>query len=168
MYRNVTLDEVNRRIAESHTSIREFLSYWQGKSGERQMPSRGDIEPCELIKFLPKIILVDVVADPRRLVYRLVGTAEVTLRGHDPTGKSVVEAYFAETPEASTDAYDYVIERKHPFCFREPYKAPDGVVEHDDIIFLPLSEDGRTVNMVMVYSYTYADRPYVDRRSGHH
>lgn len=165
MYREVTLAEVNERISESHPSIREVLHYWKSKAGSKAMPRRQDIDPLDLVRFLPNIMLIDVVDDPRHLIYRLVGTAEVEARGYDPTGKSVAEAFFAETAEASTDVYDYVIERRHPFCFREPYRAPDGLMEHDDIIFLPLSDDGLNVNMIMVYSYTYADRPRIDRRA---
>jgi hypothetical protein len=52
------------------------------------MPSRADIDPTEIVPFLPGIMLVDVVADERRFVYRLVGTREVAMRGRDPTGKT--------------------------------------------------------------------------------
>ena len=78
-----------------HPDVRLVLDYWQEKCAGRLMPARADIDPGDLRRFLPHITLVDVVDDPRRFVYRLVGTSEVELRGFDPTGKSVADAYFA-------------------------------------------------------------------------
>ena len=55
--------------------------YWEEKRRGRLMPSRADIDPLELRRYLPGIILIDVVDDARRYVYRLVGTREVAMRG---------------------------------------------------------------------------------------
>ncbi len=81
--------------------IAAFCGYWDGKRRGRSMPARCDIDPAEIVPFLPGIMLVDVVADERRFVYRLVGTREVAMRGRDPTGKSVGEGFFGASAEAS-------------------------------------------------------------------
>ena len=81
--------------------IRALYDYWDGKRGGRRMPARPDIDPLEFVPHLPGIMLVDVVADERRFVYRLVGTREVEARGEDPTGKSVVDKYFGSSPVTS-------------------------------------------------------------------
>ena len=107
----------------------------------------------------------DVVADARRFVYRLVGTQEVAGRGSDPTGRSVGEAFYGESPEAALACYEYVVRTRRPFCFRDPYTTPDGWREQEDTIYLPLSADGATVNMVLVYTRSASFRPRLDHVS---
>src|ERR1044071_4112407 len=79
-----------------HPDTIAMYDYWHSKRGARSMPSRADIDPVDMPRrLLPFINLVDVVADERRYVYRLVGTGDVEIRGCDPTGKSVLEGFFA-------------------------------------------------------------------------
>ncbi|MDY0873625.1 PAS domain-containing protein [Dongia rigui] len=134
-----------------HPDIREMLDYWQRKCGRRAMPSRSDIEPSELRHFLPHITLVDVVSDERRFVYRLVGTAEVELRGYDPTGKAVADAYFATSADEALKHYEAARRTRAPHYVADPFQAVDRFVGEEDL-FLPLSNDGETVNMVLVFS----------------
>lgn len=164
--------EVEALIAESHPDIRVMVDYWKSKKAGRRMPKRSDIDPAELKAFLPRISLVDVVPDERRFVYRLVGTEEVALRGYDPTGMSVGEGYFGPNRELAFAHYGYVVEHKAPYCYRGDFDVQDGVVENEDVIFLPLSEDGEHVNMILLFYFDYRDQPRVDPSSvllhGHH
>jgi hypothetical protein len=151
----VSPEETASRIAASHSDIQAMVSYWRGKAGTRRMPQRHDIDPSELKAFLSRITLVDVVPDARQFVYRLVGTEEVASRGSDPTGRSVAEAFFASSAEESLKYYKYVVHYREPYCYRGKYEAPDGAVEDQDVIFLPLSEDGERVNMILLFYYDY-------------
>jgi hypothetical protein len=134
-----------------HPDILRFFAYWQSKCRDRPMPSRADLDPTEIVEFLPNITLVDVVEDSRRFVYRLVGTAEVELRGNDPTGKSVAEAYFAAVPADALDRYETVCATNAPFYEEDDYQAVDRYISEANL-FLPLSDDGRIVNKVLVFS----------------
>ena len=165
MLERLSPEETEARIAASHPDVRAMAEYWRRKAGTRRMPGRGDIDPVEIKPFLPRITLVDVVADARRFVYRLVGTEEVASRGSDPTGRSVAEAYFAAAPEESLMYYEHVAQHGEPCCFRGDYHAPDGALEKQDVIFLPLSEDGETVSMILVFYYDYRFRPRVEDSS---
>ena len=40
--------------------------------------------------------------DARRYIYRLVGAHDVEMHGRDPTGKSILEAYYGESAEDTT------------------------------------------------------------------
>jgi hypothetical protein len=155
MYEDVPAQEIDRRIAVSHDSVRAVYDYWRLKAGGRSMPFRADIDPAEMKPFLPAMMLVDVVHDTRRFVYRLVGTHEVAGRGRDPTGLSVAEAFYAGSAEEALAAYEYVARERRPFCFCDPYITPDGWEEREDTIYLPLTRDGETVGVIMVYAYTY-------------
>jgi hypothetical protein len=155
MYEGVPAEEVERRIAASHDSVQAVYGYWRQKAAGRLMPTRADIEPADLKPFLPAMMLVDVVHDTRRFVYRLVGTHEVAGRGRDPTGLSVGEAFYAGSAEEALAAYEYVAQERRPFCYCEPYITPDGWEEREDTIYLPLTRDGETVGIILVYAYTY-------------
>jgi hypothetical protein len=158
MFEDITPTEIQGRIGACHKSVQEMYSYWLAKRGDRLMPARADIEPAEIKKLLPMTMLIAVTADARRFVYRLVGTQEVAERGSDPTGKSVAEAFFGGSLEETMSCYEYVVRNRAPFCYRDPYAAADGQIQNDDIIYLPLSDDGATVNMILVFTHCYSFR----------
>jgi hypothetical protein len=137
--------------ANCHPDILRMLAYWEGKLHGRTMPRRSDIDPAELIGLLPNIMLVDVVADERRFVYRLVGTGEVLLRGNDPTGKSVREGYFAASPEDAEARYIRVCTTRAPYYEVDDFQVLDRYICEANL-FLPLSDDDKVVNKVLVFS----------------
>jgi len=134
-----------------HPDILKMLAYWKSKCGGRGMPSRGDIDPADLAALLPNITLVDVVDDDRRFVYRLVGTGEVQLRGRDPTGQSVIEGYFGASLEDVLGNYQLVCDSHEPFYEEDQFEMAGRYVSEANL-FLPLSDDGRTVSKIMVFS----------------
>jgi hypothetical protein len=136
-----------------HASTRAIYEYWREKCGERRMPSRADLDPTEMQKgLLSGICLVDVVADERRYVYRLVGTADVEVRGQDPTGKSVIEGFFGPNLDDVLASYDRVVASRAPHIDPQHFFATSGRYVTEETIFLPLSDDGENVNMVLVFS----------------
>lgn len=148
-YRWTTLDF----LEFCHPAVREIYAYWDGKRQGRLMPSRADIDPAEMIPFLPNLILVDVVTrDPLELVYRLVGTREVEARGRDPTNRSVADHFYCRSREDALANYRDVIERRAPLFDADSKNSPYSRLSEHGSIFLPLSSDGVTVNKIMVYT----------------
>lgn len=129
-----------------------LYNYWQSKCGDRKMPRRADIDPAEIPpRLLPCVSIVDVVPDARRYVYRLVGTADVQVRGNDPTGKSVTEGFFGPDAEDALRCYDTVVETGEPLLDPVPFTATNGRYATEETIFLPLSEDGIHVDKILVF-----------------
>jgi hypothetical protein len=157
MLLDVSAAEVQARIGASHEDVRAVHDYWLAKRGDRPMPRRADLDPAELKRFLPHLMLVEATTDARRFIYRLVGTAEVEARGSDPTGRPVGEASFGDAEEAVA-TYDYVVRHRAPYCHRDPYEGPDGQTETEDIIYLPLADSDGAVVMVLVYTHSYSFR----------
>lgn len=140
-------------LAGASKRIRLMYAYWRSKCRGDSPPRRADIDPAELPpNFLPHITIVEAVPDERRYVYRLVGTMEVEIRGRDPTGKSVIDAFFGPSVEDALRCYDAVVGTGRPFYDREPFSIAEGRFSDDEDLFLPLSEDGRTINRVLVFS----------------
>ena len=139
-------------IADCHERVRAVYRYWDGKRNGRLMPSRADLDPLEIPRFLPDICLVDVVPDARKYVYRLIGTNEAAMRGRDPTGLAVGEGYFGTSAQSVFLNYDGVTESRAPRIDRDPsITSDDRFIKHESI-FLPLSDDGEHVNMILVFT----------------
>jgi hypothetical protein len=132
-----------------------FYRYWLRKAGSRPMPSRADLDPAEMKPWLTGIQLIDVheaTADqPRRLVYRLVGEAEVGLRGYNPTGRTVAEAAIGKLSSDPMGNYSIVIDQKLPVYDWSKIDHPNGFLIGQECVLLPLSDDGFCVNMVVTY-----------------
>jgi hypothetical protein len=147
-----------------HADTVVIHEYWRAKCGNRRMPKRADIDPAEIPpRILPGISIVQVVDDERRYVYRLVGTGEVEVRGNDPTGKSVKDAFFGPSAEDALACYDQVVETGAPVVDTTPFTAPNGQYVTEETIFLPLSDDGVHVDKILVFSYSRHQRvPFPD------
>jgi len=161
--RNIMNDNDLQFPATCHGDTVTLYRYWRGKCRGRHMPARADIDPVEMpARLLPGITLVDVVRDARRFVYRLVGTGEVEVRGNDPTGRSVADGFFGFSVEDALSCYTKVVETRAPLLDTAPFVATNGRYISEETIFLPLSEDGTDVNMVLVFSRCSRARPSVE------
>lgn len=139
-------------LARASPAVKAMYAYWKSKCQGDRLPRRADIDPLDFPRLLPYITLVEVVADERRYVYRLVGTKEVEVRGRDPTGKSVLDGFFGPSLDDALSCYDTVVATSRPFYDDAPYVTPDRRYSDDETLFLPFSEDGETVNRIMVFA----------------
>ena len=140
-------------LADCHVTLQRLYGYWDKKRDQRPMPARGDLDPVDMKALLPHLILIDVVPDERRYVYRLVGTREVEMRGGDPTGKAVKDAYYAESAGETVGYLDRVVATQNPVLYRGTYQPTSTRTQEEDVIFLPLSKDGRSCDMILIYGH---------------
>jgi hypothetical protein len=126
--------------------------YWKRKRGARPMPTRADIVPSELREHLGWIVIVDVMPGFEEFRYRLVGTLVNQYFLADATGKTIQEAFADYPPHVANAvtgvhrkaARDKVVLRTHG--------APDWMssgYEAFDSLYLPLSDDGTTCNVLL-------------------
>lgn len=151
-----------------------FWEYWNRIRRDRPMPSRQDIDPAAIPRLLPYVVLSEVLAGPPWLVYRLVGTRQVAVRGCDPTGRPVLEYYIGHhTGQTRSEVllnYRIVIEQQTPVYDYNNVRGPErngdsfvpGTVQERGTLLLPLSSDGRAVNMVFCCSDIDEDMSYRD------
>jgi hypothetical protein len=95
--------------------IRQIHEYWLSKRGDRTLPSWSDIDPAEIVRLLPNIIVVAVEYDPRRIFFRLVGTQIAEFRG-DVTGYHVdsVPWNMPATRASVQESYEIAIDSRAP------------------------------------------------------
>jgi hypothetical protein len=134
-------------VEELSSSIgSELYAYWERKRGTRRMPSRADIDPADLKRILPNIVLAKIDRDSRRVRYTLVGTRCVAHAGMDYTGHYLDEIDFS--CDFDTDwheVYRVLCREQRPvFGIVKAYLKDHRVCELAEVL-LPLSDDGETV-----------------------
>jgi len=124
--------------------------YWHAKRGSRQMPARSDIRPADLKKYLDSIVMIDVLGggDFR---YRLVGTTITRYFLTDPTGMHVAEAW---APVGENAVKRIVGNLSAVVAGRVPVRLWGqvdwiGTGEDFDALYLPFSDDGEHVTMIL-------------------
>ena len=124
--------------------LRLLFLYWEEKRDHRPAPSRDDIDPAQMVEFLPNVFLIDVEEAPRRYRVRLMGTALVHWSGRDLTGRHV-----DEMTDQVLEALDELVTTWEPWLVTGEYeKKTDRVILYE-LLALPLSSDGATVNMIL-------------------
>lgn len=127
-----------------------LLDYWLERRGERPMPARVDLDPIDIPKLLPHIMLMDVLPGTGRMRFRLVGTRVVVMFGADNTGRYLDEVDFGEQRPAILESYDLALAHASPHHRRMGFINKDGVKFDMERLILPLSSDGgRHVDMLI-------------------
>lgn len=139
-------------LTDCNDGIREFFLLWESKCRAGRLPSRSDINPAEMARLLPNIMLIDVIPPGPQFRYRLVGTGEVRHRGIDPTGKTLEEAYSGLDSDYCDGNYRYVATSGKHLFDTSPEPTAKGNLADVQAVFVPLAGDGKTVDTIMVYS----------------
>ncbi len=81
-------------LAPPFTDVRlqDAYTYWRAKAAAagRDLPGRADIDPTEIPRLLPDVMLVDVLPEGRYR-YRLIGTENSAAHGVSATGRFLDE-----------------------------------------------------------------------------
>jgi hypothetical protein len=129
------------------TMIAAVGAKWDAIRGERDFPSRREIDPFEFKEWLPYLSLVDLHDEPFRVYYRLIGTEVARFAEEDFGNKWLHE----------TDWGPAVIEVNHAL-YRRLWedRAPTyglSLVDWDkrqkyvfEWALFPLSDDGETIS----------------------
>jgi hypothetical protein len=143
---------VESLAAPEHASLRELQAYWESKRGQFAAPPRSAIDPSEITSLLPAILLIDVadvVGSPHRFRIRLFGTGLVEAYGEEITGKFGDEIDLDHLMLALTAFLETVVRECQPQYLRAEFTKERGRHLKFEQIILPLSEDGKSVNMLL-------------------
>jgi hypothetical protein len=145
----------------SEQALAELFDYWAARCRGRRMPSRRDIDPLEIPrKHLPDLMLIDVLHDPVRFHYRLVGTRVVAASGENRTGRFFHEVPFFRAHSLVLEQFRQVAVTGRPLYSLEPFRNYiENTTYQVDRLLLPLSSDGDRVDMLMV-GFHFKTGPY--------
>ena len=148
------------RLAGGHAAASPFTDprleaayhYWRRKAAGRPMPSRADIDPIEIPRLLPDVMLVDALPEGRYR-YRLIGTENARAHGINATGRYLDEVLPSPDYKRHVLAlYDECVQAHRALYSECLFLSPERSApeRHTKVLFMPLSEDGDRVNIVFV------------------
>jgi hypothetical protein len=137
-------------------------AYWCGKCRDDRLPRRRDIDPTEIPRLLPYLLITELVNGGPRLRYRLVGTAIVAAYGGEFTGKYCDEVYPPERRASEVANYRLICERRQPLLLRHYYLSPRRLPLVCHRLVMPLSDDdGDAIRQfVAALRFDYQGQPH--------
>jgi hypothetical protein len=124
----------------------DLYRHWFDKASGRVMPAHGDIDPVDIPKVLPHIALVDEPDGKYR--FRLVGTNIVEMIGRDLTG-APIDSHAGHAGAPLEGVAERVFTTARPVFVTGFFKTGLGAIQNVSALFLPLSDDGMHVNMIV-------------------
>ena len=135
--------------APQHPRLLELFGYWQTLRGSRAMPSRADIDPTQIPKLLPHIIMYNVEG-PGAYTIRLVGESVQSFVGQNRTGRPAGGIMNERAAEIMIRILDAVATERAPrFRAGKTHWHQDKSYRQFEACFLPLSTDGIAVNVIL-------------------
>lgn len=135
-----------------HPAIIELAAYLERLRDDREMPDRADIQPSEIARLLPNMIIAEAVNGGADFRIRLFGTALVTLLGEERTGKLLSEfaeessAFSSENPESVQRRWLFVTQRaffgRKPVFLKVPFAASGRLYMVGHCLSAPLTAGG--------------------------
>ena len=144
--------EAKRQTAFTDPRLEQAYLYWCSKANGRAMPCRTDIDPTEIPKLLPDVMLVERL-DDGRYRYRLIGTENTRAHGVNATGRFLDEVLPGPDYGAHVLAlYDECVAKQRALYSECLFFSParHDPERHTKVLFMPLSPDGKSVNMIFV------------------
>ena len=130
-----------------NAAFQEFYAYWLGKGAGKGMPARADIDALDIPALLANVFLIDVVpGNPRRFRFRLVGTRITELEG-EMTNRFLDEFVPGAAGTAMARHYEDTLEGRIYVRHETLHWRKRDYINYD-VLLLPLSSDGRTVDML--------------------
>jgi hypothetical protein len=150
-----------------------LLGYWQDKRGRRRCPDKADIDPAEIPRLLPNIVLIDAAAEGGECRYRLAGTRASEMMGKEVRGKTLGELHNHTSDRALLREIARVerefawIARSFAGGFRTTTLAVPGR-EHVQAarLALPLGDAGGRAAQVLMMLVDISSSPLAVRKAG--
>lgn len=144
--------------------VRTGANYWRMLRGGRRLPGRADLSPREMRAILKHVVLLRVLDGGADYEYRVAGDAHVQAYGMSFKDMRI-SGIIAMSPHFGRmmyGLYEHVRTTAEPFAVRGwvGREVADARFVYYESAFLPLGDDGRTVDHIVVVSM------YVPRLAG--
>jgi hypothetical protein len=130
--------------------ISEALAYWRRVGGGRCMPSRRDLDPVDIPRLLPFVMLVDVLSGPLDFKFRLIGTEVSAIIARHSLGRRFSTIPHMAVGNQVWAEYEAVVNTREPLAASIGYVGNDNRVRAVRHALMPLSNSGKAVDMVFV------------------
>ena len=127
--------------------------YWRNKAGDRKMPARDDLDPIEMKAWLANLVLVEFMGSVENYRVKLEGTNIEAFYFARRTGRGIEALTSDSERDLMMTQYRPSVEQGLPAFYGAEFENSEGKLSHQVKLLLPLSDDGVTVNMVLVGIY---------------
>lgn len=129
--------------------LREFLSYWRGKRGDRPAPLRCELDVlADLPRLASHAFVLEALPDGN-FRYRLVGSAIVRTLKRDATNQIVGPELYGPASEALLRAMRTALVTGTPHLTRHTLTWGSGSAAAVGMLFCPVSSDGVAVDQLV-------------------
>lgn len=146
----VSLDELE------HATVRAGAAYWRALKGGRRLPARSQLSPRDMVGILRNVVLLKVIDGGKDYEYRIAGDAHVQAYGLSFKNMRISHVMAASPVFGGMmfGVYEHVRSTRDPFAVRGwvGHETPDARFVYYESAFLPLAEDGETVDHILVVS----------------
>jgi hypothetical protein len=105
-------------------ALNALLAFWRRKCTElERLPRRADLAPEQMLGFLPFVTLIEVLEEPRRFKFRLVGTGVVGHTGREVTARYADSELFADRAGAVATYFDLPVSHRCPAYAKGRYRT---------------------------------------------
>lgn len=156
----VSEDEYDRILAAfpmefDNPALAELLEYFDGlRPVPDRLPARADFDPTEVAAHLPFLMMIEVgpewLAEVDAFRYRVLGTQVVDWLGFDLTGKSMAELGDPDRVKRAHRIHRHIVKNARPQRVTCTLRGPGQDYCWAEMLFLPLADDGATVDRILV------------------
>jgi len=125
-----------------------LYQYWRAQRGARRMPSRADIDPVEMRFILGFVMLIDVSQPGPEFRIRLQGSELSWWIGQELTGMNLADVPSHDLEALARRQFEGVVATAEPLGWIGN-DAIDGIRRNYQALILPLSSDGKFVDLLI-------------------
>lgn len=146
----LTLDQIENAV------VRTGVNYWRSLRADRHLPARSKLSPRDLSGLLRHLVILRVIDGGKDYEYRLVGDAQVQAYGFNFQNLRISQIITVapEFGQLMYGIYEHVRTTCDPFAVRGwiGKEVADSRFVYHESVFLPMGEDGETVDHIAVVS----------------
>jgi hypothetical protein len=124
--------------------VRSLFDWWNAHRGD-DIPDRADLDPNDLKKLLPNLLISDVEQDPLRIRYRLVGTKVAEATGLNFTGMYLDQLMPVDPEEPWMNDYRSAFATRQPIYGISTVQMPVGATYVYEFGIFPLRNGGSSI-----------------------
>lgn len=125
--------------------LRALHRYWNEKRGKRSMPSRSEIDPIEIPRLLPIVLIAEITPAGARM--RLLGSETTSAYGRELRGQPIGEIEFGEFTQFWRDAFALVLQSATPALASGRFRTSAGTYSIE-IALMPLAREDKTLSHI--------------------
>lgn len=136
---------------DCHAFLHPISEYWDDLRGDLPMPRRDELDPVKIGRFLPYVLLVEVLTNPLDFRFRICGEHFISNTGRNPTNaqlRSLAEDW--DVGEVLFDVFRIVVEAERPRTLEIRYRTLRGTPRVASCLVLPFASEHKTVGSLLM------------------